>query len=284
MRSFVRPWLAAAAAAASFVASLSMAGPAASATWSPPDRSNVGMTHSPQLLRQLAGPPGAVRAAIARSAIPGAEQGVDVASFQHINGPINWRRVARAGIRFAAVKTTEGDYYQNPYALSDLSAARAAGLSVIAYAFAIPNGNGASASPVTQANDLLSYLGASKRKVSIALDIEYNPYGKECYRLSKSAMVKWISSFARRIHYKTRRFPIIYTTPQWWQNCTGGSAALAGVPLWVAYYAAASSPVLPAGWGNWAIWQYTSVGTVPGIKNPGGTDLDQLNPATGFPA
>jgi len=57
------------------------------------DHFNVGATHSPQLLRQLAGP--ATRAAPARqvpglappAAAKGAERGVDVASYQHPNGP-----------------------------------------------------------------------------------------------------------------------------------------------------------------------------------------------------
>ena len=66
-----------------------------------------------------------------------------MAAYQHPNGAgINWGKVARSGISFAAVKATEGTYYRNPYALSDIKAARAAGLSVGAYVFAIPNGNG----------------------------------------------------------------------------------------------------------------------------------------------
>jgi GH25 family lysozyme M1 (1,4-beta-N-acetylmuramidase) len=147
-----------------------------------PDHFNVGATHSPQLLRQLAGPaaragpggqvPGQAQPATARRA----ERGVDVASYQHPNGAaINWPRVRASGIRFAAVKATEGAYYRNPYALADLNQARAAGLSVVAYAFAIPNGNGASRSPVTQANHLLRYLGTMSRRVPVMLDIEYNP-------------------------------------------------------------------------------------------------------------
>ena len=74
---------------------------------------------------------------------------------------INWSQVAASGVGFAAVKATEGDYYQNPYALTDLAGAQAAGLSVVAYAFAIPNGNGSSNSPVTQADYLLNAWAAT---------------------------------------------------------------------------------------------------------------------------
>ena len=254
------------------------------------NRSNVGKTHSPQLLRQLAGPVGAAstvqRAAsvAASAALPGAVQGVDVASFQHPkNAAINWAAVAGDGIQFAAVKATEGDYYQNPFALTDLAGAQAAGLSAIAYAFAIPNGNGSSSSPVVQADYLLSYLGASFSNVPILLDIEYDPYvstdhTNSCYGLSPSAMVKWITGFDGEVQAKTGRLPIIYTTQNWWQTCTGGSTAFGQTPIWPADYTTANSPLIPAGWATWAFWQYTSIGTVTGINAPQGTDLDQLNP------
>ena len=286
MRRYVASWLVGACALIASTGIAGLAGPPAVASAShKPDRSNVANTHSPELLRQLAGPPGAtpaaVRSALRRSAIAGAKQGVDVASIQHAGGAINWAKVARSGIRFAAIKATEGDYYQNPYALSDLAAARAAGLRTMAYAFAVPNGNGSSASPVTQANYLLSYAGTS---VPVALDIEYNPYGGECYGLSAKAMVKWIASFDSEVRAKTGHLPVIYTPPAWWQTCTGGSAAFGRVPLWVPDYTTGDSPALPAGWANWRIWQYTSAGTVPGIHDAGSTDLDQLSPGAGFPA
>jgi GH25 family lysozyme M1 (1,4-beta-N-acetylmuramidase) len=246
------------------------------------DRYNTGATHSPQVLRQLAG--GTARGA--RTApIPGAKQGVDVASFQHPNGDaIDWAKVAQAGIQFAAVKTTEGAYYQNPYALNDLAQAEAAGLSVLAYAFAIPNGNGSSASPVVQADYLLSYLAkAGGTPPPILLDIEYDPYvssdhTNECYGLSKSAMVTWITAFDAEVQAKTGQEPVIYTPAPWWQTCTGGVGNFSQLPLWVPDYSSASSPTLPAGWHNWGFWQYTSTGTVSGINTPGGTDLDQLDP------
>ena len=236
------------------------------------DRLNVGATHSPQLLRQLAGPAGSTRPAWSASpvssrllapsagtgALSGALQGVDVASYQHPAGAaISWADVAAAGIQFAAVKATEGAYYQNPYALGDLADAQAAGLSVVAYAFAIPNGNGASSSPAAQADYLLSYLGAAGGTVPIMLDIEYDPYvstdkTNECYGLSPSAMVSWISSFSAEVRSKTGRLPIIYTPPSWWNTCTGGSTAFGQTPVWVPEYASSGSPPRPAGWASWS--------------------------------
>ena len=273
----------------------SSAGAASSAR--PGDRANVGATHSPELLSQLRGRSRNAPltgtgemgpAALASAAIAGDEQGVDVASFQHPGGAaINWSQVAASGVGFAAVKATEGDYYQNPYALTDLAGAQAAGLSVVAYAFAIPNGNGSSNSPVTQANYLLKYLGSYASTVPIMLDIEYNPYsGGQCYGLKGANMVAWVAAFDAQIQAKTGRMPIIYTPPAWWDSCTGNSTGFGPDPLWVPSITT-GSPVLPTGWANWAIWQYSGTGTVSGIASPD-TDLDQasatflglLNPGT----
>jgi lysozyme len=250
----------------------------------PADRYNTGATHSPQLLRDLANG-GSGHKIAPRVPIPGAQQGVDVASFQHPNAvAIHWKKVAQAGIQFAAIKATEGAYYHNPYAHSDLAHAKAAGLSTMAYAFAIPNGNGASASPVVQANYLVNFLTkAGGTMPPIMLDIEYDPYvstdhTNECYGLTQPSMVTWITHFVAEIRIRTGQDPIIYTPAPWWQTCTGGVANFGQVPLWVPDYSAGSSPTLPLGWANWAFWQYTSSGTVPGIQAPGNTDLDQLNP------
>ena len=244
----------------------------------PGNRYNVGATHSPQLLAELAGPVTAAPSASNAPAQPGMRRGVDVAAYQHPNGAgINWAKVARSGISFAAVKATEGTYYRNPYALSDLAAAQGAGLSVGAYAFAIPNGNGGRSSPVAQADYLLGYLGPLAASVPVMLDIEFNPYsGGLCYGLRGSRMATWVARFSAEVRARTGRAPYIYTPQGWWNPCAGGSATLHKSPLWVPNYTTASSPAMPAGWATWKIWQYSSAGTVPGIHDPGFTDLDRL--------
>ena len=115
-----------------------------------------------------------------------------------------------------------------------------------AYAFAIPNGNGSSSDPATQADYLLNYLGTESSTVPIMLDIEYNPYGGECYGLNATAMVSWISAFDAEIQAQTGHLPIIYAPPGWWSDCTGGSTAFSQVPLWVPDYSSTGSPSLPA--------------------------------------
>ncbi|MGN6680488.1 MAG: ricin-type beta-trefoil lectin domain protein [Streptosporangiaceae bacterium] len=243
---------------------------------------NVRATHSPKVLRQLAGGSGAISPAVPRAPIAGAWQGVDVASFQEQPSPINWSQVAGADIKFAAIKATEGDYYTNKYALTDLVNAKAAGLAVLAYAYAIPDGDGASSDPVVQADDLIDYLKTGPAGVPpLMLDIEYNPNPDgtgQCYGLSPAAMVSWVAAFAAEVQKRTGQQPVIYTPIGWWSTCAGGSAAFGQVPLWTPYYSAtATSPPSTAGWSSWAFWQYSSTGAVTGVT--GQVDLDQLNPA-----
>jgi GH25 family lysozyme M1 (1,4-beta-N-acetylmuramidase) len=291
------------------IAAAATAGPGLASSAPPVNRSNVGATHSPQLLQQLAGPAGAsgpviggprnaliAGPAAAAGSVAGAAQGVDVASFQE-SGGINWQQVASDGVKFAVIKVTEGAYYTNKFALTDLPAAKAAGLSTAAYAFAIPNGGSSgstqfSADPVVQADDLINYLTSNGLTVpAIMLDIEYDPYagqdgtpaGSWCYGLSQSAMVTWISSFVSEVQAKTGWLPIIYTPAQWWTKCTGDSTAFGQAPVWVPVFGSSpptlSAGTLPMGWSTWNFWQYASTGTVTGIPDAKNTDLDLANPA-----
>lgn len=220
--------------------------------------------------------------------------GIDVASFQHPNGaPISWTQVAGAGYQFAAIKATEGSYtssgtfYVNPYYANDAAAAVSAGMYVAPYHFANPfNGTGAA-----QADFAAAQAGAAQKAADykvggnylpLMLDLEYNPYkpadgGNDCYGLTPAAMVSWISSFMTEATTLTGAAPIIYTPPNWWDTCTGNSTAFGGDVLWVPAFSANTPGTLPAGWNTWNFWQYSSVGTVPGISSSGNVDLDYFS-------
>ncbi len=235
---------------------------------------NEAEAHSPQVLRMLARQ---------RAVSPAAQmtQGIDVSDHQHVDGAtINWPLVAAAGYKFAFIKATEGSYYVNPYYASDSAAARRAGLFTAAYHFAIPNDS----SGTLQADLAVDAAGATTggRNLPLILDIEYDPYTKEdhtkgwCYGLSPSAMVAWVSAFVDEVQRRTGELPVIYSTAQWWNRCTGRSTAFSADPLWIAAYGA--SPELPVGWRHWNYWQYSSTAKVPGISVP--TDVSYFNTAS----
>jgi len=254
----------------------------------PAGRYNVSAPHSPALERLLAGTRSAP--ALAAPLITPYLKGIDVSSQQHAGGAqINWAQVAAAGYGFAFVKVTEGSYYVNPYYAADTAAAQRAGIVTAAYHFAIPNDSSAR----LQADLALNAAGdpnafnaggdpaAGGRTLPIMLDLEYDPYAgldhtNECYGLSQSAMVAWISAFVAEIQRRTGQPPAIYTIAPWWATCTGGSAAFSADPLWVAS-PGGTSPTLPAGWSNWEYWQFTSAATVPGIV--GHTDVSNFSAA-----
>jgi GH25 family lysozyme M1 (1,4-beta-N-acetylmuramidase) len=238
------------------------------------------LPHSPQLLQQLATPSSS--AAVNQATALTTVRGIDVASYQHQNGAaIGWASVARTGYKFAAIKTTEGNYYVNPYAIHDIVSAMNSGLYATVYHFAIPN----ITTGAVQAQFALKYskYRSGGRALPLMLDIEYDPYvstdhTNQCYGLSAAAMRTWISSFVSTARTATGQYPIIYTTANWWDTCTGSSTAFGADPMWVAAYGV-SSPPMPAGWPAYTFWQYSSAGTVSGVSTSGGTDLSYFNPS-----
>ncbi|MFI6850293.1 lysozyme [Kitasatospora sp. NBC_00085] len=189
--------------------------------------------------------------------------GLDVASYQ---GNVNWSSVKANGARFAYVKATEGTTYTNPYFAQQYNGSYNAGLIRGAYHFALPDRSSGTA----QANWFVDHGGGWSRDgktLPPALDIEYNPYGATCFGLSQSAMVSWIRSFSNTVHTRTGRYPTIYTTTNWWSQCTGNNGGFGTTsPLWIARYAS-SVGTLPNGWGYQTFWQYADSGTFPGDQN-----------------
>ena len=206
--------------------------------------------------------------------------GLDISSYQHLGRgkAINWHEVARAGLRFVAVKATEGTYYRNPYYPADVRDASAAGLAVLPYVFANPARAGGKAT----ARYALSVIGRGHGREPIVVDLENDPYARKapCYARRGRRIVEWIVGFVSGIHQTTRRYPVIYTTASWWRTCTGSSAKFAKDPLWLASYGD-KSPAVPKPWRQWAFLQYAEGGKVPGV---GRVDLDYYHPTDGVPA
>lgn len=108
------------------------------------------------------------------------------------------------------------------------------------------------------------------------LDIEYNPSGDTCYGLSASSMVSWIASFVDTYHSAAGVYPMIYSTADWWSQCTGNSNAFSSeCPLVLADYN--SSPgTIPGGWPYQTIWQNSDSYTYGGDSDIFNGDLTQL--------
>jgi GH25 family lysozyme M1 (1,4-beta-N-acetylmuramidase) len=191
-------------------------------------------------------------------------EGLDVSSYQ---GNVNWAAAAADGAAFAYMKATEGAYYvDSAYFAQQYNGSYNAGLIRGAYHFAIPSNSTGAA----QADYFVAHGGgwsADGKTLPGTLDIEYNPYGSECYGLTPSQMVSWIGSFDREYHLLTGREPTIYTNTNWWQTCTGNSAAFSQEGLAIARYGSSNPYPLPASWGTYQIWQYADSGVFPGDQD-----------------
>jgi GH25 family lysozyme M1 (1,4-beta-N-acetylmuramidase) len=195
--------------------------------------------------------------------------GMDVSGYQ---ADVDWPTAAAGGARFAYVKATESTDYTNPYFTQQYNGSYAAGIIRGAYHFAIPADSGGA----TQADYFVANGGGwsgDGMTLPGTLDIEWNPYGADCYGLTQSAMVGWIQSFVNEYQARTGRWPAIYTAASWWSECTGNTGDFSSTdPLWVASYS--SSPgVMPYNWGYQTIWQYADSGTFPGDQDSFNGDI-----------
>ncbi|MFD4760030.1 lysozyme [Streptomyces sp. NPDC058439] len=199
-------------------------------------------------------------------------EGVDVASYQ---GNVNWATLWNSGVKWAYTKATEGTYYTNPYFAQQYNGSYNVGMIRGSYHFATPN----TTSGAVQANYFVDHGGGwSKDGKTLpgALDIEWNPYGDQCYGLSQAAMVNWIRDFVNTYKARTGRDAVIYTATSWWQSCTGNNAGFGATnPLWVARYNSTVGE-LPAGWGYYTMWQYTSSGPYVGDHSHFNGALDRV--------
>lgn len=193
--------------------------------------------------------------------------GMDVSSYQ---GSINWSSVRGAGIEFAWMKATEGTSYKDPTFSANYLGAYNAGVIRGAYHYARPDVSGGAA----QANFFAGNGGAwSRDNLTLpgVLDIEGSCYGK-----TPAAMQSWILDFYNTYKARTGRDIVIYTSPSWWNSCTGGWTGMSTrSPLWVAHWTSAGSPSIPQGFPFWTVWQYTSTGSVSGIS--GNVDRDRFS-------
>ena len=193
--------------------------------------------------------------------------GIDVSHYQ---GSINWSSVKSAGISFAYIKATEGTTYKDPDFSADYLNAYNAKVIRGAYHFAQPGtSSGAAQATYFAANG--GAWSADNLTLPGMLDLEGG-----CYGLSTSAMQSWILSFYTTYESKTGRDVVIYTSPSWWNTCTGGWTGMsARSPLFVADWTTAANPTIPSGFPYATLWQYTDSGSVSGVS--GAVDRDRFN-------
>ena len=172
--------------------------------------------------------------------------GVDVS---HWNGTVPFIRLRAAGHRFVIAKASQGSAFVDPLFVRHRAAARAAGLVTGAYHFFDPRVDG-----VAQAEHFLGVIapdGTADGVLAPVIDVEcFAPFGP----VPRADAVARLRAMTDTIHARTGRYPMIYTSRSMWQRMTGGDPGFGHLPLWVACWRC-RSPILPAGWTSFAIWQ-----------------------------
>jgi lysozyme len=192
--------------------------------------------------------------------------GIDVS---HHQGVIDWVQVAASGQRFAIAKATDGRTFVDPNYATNKTGAQLNGIAFTAYHFARPDDT--PDDPVVEADHFVDVAQLEPGNLIPVLDVERTG------GLTQTELTTWILTWLGRVTERLGVRPMIYTSPNGWENRTGDTTAVADAGytvLWIAHWGV-QLPRLPANdWsGNgWAIWQYDNCGSVPGIE--GCVDVD----------
>ena len=202
------------------------------------------------------------------------KMGIDVSYHNNNKGAIDWKKVKEAGIDFAIVRigyrgATQGTVDGDSYAKTNIQEAAAAGMDVGVYFYsqAITEEEA-----VEEAEFILKKIeeyGAENITLPLVIDTELYE-AKQTARgnlVSREQRTKCLVAFCERI--KAAGYtPMVYSSLRW-SIMSYDRDALADYPFWFAYYGERTSYRF-----DFAIWQYTSEGTVPGIT--GDVDLDVM--------
>jgi len=185
--------------------------------------------------------------------------GIDIS---HHNGPIDFGKVAAAGVTFAYVKASEGTHTRDRLYQTNYAGLKQSEIARGAYHFFHPQ-----LDAQAQASNFLSVVSRLfPGDLPPALDVELS--GGQSPSMIADGMRRWLDL----IQEKLGRTPVIYTSASFWNNALGGTAAFDEYRLWVAEYTSNPEPSIPTGFSDYLFWQYRELGTVPGIT--GTVDLD----------
>jgi lysozyme len=167
-----------------------------------------------------------------------------VIDLSHHNTITNWEKIRDDGIAAIIHKATQGTGFVDERYAGRRDRAREMGFLWGAYHF------GEGGDPAGQARHFLDTVQPDDRTL-LALDLEQNPFGESMKLVEAEA-------FVEQVRDETGRWPLVYTARWYMQQLIGSapSTVLAECPLWVASYQA--SPLLPAQWPTWTLWQYTN--------------------------
>jgi lysozyme len=187
-----------------------------------------------------------------------------VVDISHHNGNVNFRKVAEAGILGVIHKASQGQTGRDPTYKGNRRKAEEAGLFWGAYHFATGSDG------LRQADNFVEAVG-DLDKMLLVLDFEPNPTGP-------SMSLEEARSFVTHVKEKTGRFPGFYSG-HFIKQLLGSASdpVLKQCWFWLAQYG--PTPVVPANWETWTMWQYTDGANGPEphkVNGIGRSDRDKF--------
>jgi lysozyme len=186
-------------------------------------------------------------------------QGIDVSRWV---GSVDWPAVKAAGFVFASIRATVGDFYTDERFAENWQGAKAAGIFRCAYHALRPD------DPATAQSDRFAQVVSEPGDLPHVLDVELD--GGQTNATIRARTLECLQLMEARFGRK----PLIYTADWFWTPHLGPVEWADEYDLWVAHYywPRVQSPLIPAGWTTWKLWQHSNKGVVPGIS--ASVDLD----------
>lgn len=184
----------------------------------------------------------------------------NIIDVSHWDEPVNFRKVAGAGVVAVIAKASQGATATDPAYAAFRQQAAAQGLLWGSYHFGTGDDVGA------QIDHYLAQATPGEHDL-VCLDFEPNPHGA-------SMTLSQARDFVGLFHARTGRYPVLYGG-YWLKQQLGNHAdtLLAQCPLWLSQYGPAA--VLPPGWKAYTLWQFTD--REQGIAGVGKVDRDRFN-------
>jgi lysozyme len=223
------------------------------------------------------------KAALDAFMLTGVKGGPDLSEFNP--GVLDWAATRAAGYELAIHRISDGDKLdarmQTAAAGQAVFAAiRAAGLVAGSYYLCrvghpVNNGNRNGKSEAAMAIYFAESRGAV-RQGDLPMALDFETLNEQTPQKAARHVMDWIGTYA----YVKGTPPILYTNPGTWQQVephfsAQDRATLATCPLWQAEYGVAA-PRAMVPWVTWTMWQYTDVGTAPGIPDTS-IDMNRFN-------
>ena len=192
-------------------------------------------------------------------------QGIDVSHYQ---GFIDWGKVAASGVKFAIMKAMyESTHKPDECFEKNYQGCVANKIRKGAYIFI---GSRSVQNPVDDAEAFLNILNGRKLEYGIWLDAE----SAKVAALGKQKITEILLEEAK-VFERAKYHVGIYTNPNWYKNYLDISRLKDRFPFWIARYPEVDTGVMsmflsPKAYAE--AWQYSSKGSVSGIK--GDVDLD----------